>query len=76
MKQVNVFIVIRQKTIEHVLIKCKKYEKERFKLIKEVRNIDVESFNLTSLLKKHAEQGKIYGAIIKYITEIGLIRRM
>lgn len=31
----------------------------------------IGSFNMQSLLKDHAEQGK-YGAIIKYIKEIGL----
>lgn len=60
-------------TIEHVLMECEKYGKERLKLINEVKNMGVESFSMISLLNENAEQRRIYGAIIKYIKEIELI---
>ena len=59
-------------TIEHVLIKCLKYGKERLVLKRIVRKLGVVVFSMESLLGKQVEQVKIYSAIMKYLKAIGV----
>jgi len=53
-------------TIEHFLIKCGKYGKERL-LKRIVRKLGLGVLSMESLLGKQVEQVKIYSAIMKYL---------
>lgn len=62
--------------VEHVLLKCVAYERERLRLIEELRLLNVENGTLKTILKNASVQYKVYYVIIKYIKAIGVINRI
>lgn len=60
-------------TVEHYLLKCEKYEEQRRKMERRLREMEVYEINIKNLLGKGKEEGRLNREriLIKYIKETG-----
>lgn len=63
-------------TVEHVLIECEAYERERSQLRHALRNIDINELTLQVLLGEGTKQSRIYHELFIFLKETGLFNRM
>lgn len=62
-------------TVEHVLITCEKYSRERLEFISELRHVGMAEVSIKSILDIGSSgKGKFW--LFKYLTDTGLIKRI
>ena len=63
-------------TVEHVLLKCEAYARERFKLFQALREMEMEVFSIKALLGNGPKQFKIYEEVFHFLKDTHLSNRI
>lgn len=63
-------------TIEHVLLHCTAYNRERGELTKKLKELSITNFNLTNLLSCASEQSRVQKELLYYLKVTGLEGRI
>ncbi|XP_042577199.1 uncharacterized protein LOC109095263 [Cyprinus carpio] len=63
-------------TVEHVLLKCEAYARERVKLFQALREMEMEVFSIQALLGNCPKQFKIYEELFNFLKNTHLINRI
>ncbi len=69
-------VCLIEETVEHVLKKCKAYNKERRILKEELQAVGCQEFTITSILNDGPNSGKQIKAVIRFIKNSGLYNRI
>lgn len=63
-------------TVNHIILECPAYERERFDLIQELGQLEDKVISLKVLLGNGLRQSKIHEILIKYLGNIGIMHRI
>lgn len=66
----------KKETVEHVLLKCEAYARERCKLFQALSELEMNVVSMQALLGDCPKQVKVYEGIINFLKDTFLINRI
>jgi ribonuclease HI len=66
----------RTETVEHVLLYCEAYRRERNQLVGKLKDLEMNVISVKDIFQNAQKQSKIYGFLLKFLRDTGLINRI
>jgi ribonuclease HI len=63
-------------TVEHVLIHCIEYNRERTNFIESLRYMGINTLSVNSIFQNAQKETRVYSVLMRYLRETGLVNRI